>query len=94
MGIFKRQLLNVNLLMYENISPKSIIGAIEEYYNGLQIEQICDKYQINKDIFTDWLANYKDVALDFMNLKLENEKLRTMYVNLLLTTQASPDDKI
>ncbi|WP_410221392.1 hypothetical protein [Pedobacter sp.] len=80
--------------MYENISPKSIIGAIEEYYNGLQIEQICDKYQINKDIFTDWLANYKDVALDFMNLKLENEKLRTMYVNLLLTTQASPDDKI
>ena len=68
----------------EQTSVKMMLSAIIEYYSGKQIKHICDDYDIEESTFEVWLADYKQVAFEMMELKLENEKLREMYINLSL----------
>lgn len=61
-----------------------IVNAIIEYYSGKQIRHICDDYAIDEATFEAWLVENKQIAFEMMELKLENEKLREMYINLSL----------
>lgn len=63
---------------------KAIVHSIEEYYEGRPMDEICAEHQIEQYVFESWLAEYKYIVLQIMELKLENRQLRKMYVDLLL----------
>ena len=71
----------------EEITVKVIVWAIEEYYDGKQIEEICREHEIEHEVFINWLKEYKCVALELMELKIENERLRKMLIDVILENQ-------
>ena len=65
-------------------SLKTIVNAIEQYYEGKQIKNICKDFQIEHELFNSWLAEYRHIAVELIELKKENEKLRKMFIDLIL----------
>lgn len=63
---------------------KKIITAVEEYYNGRDLQEICEEHDISQELFNSWLAEYKYITVDLMELKLENERLRKLFVDQFL----------
>lgn len=71
----------------EGITVKIIVRAIEEYYDGKQIEEVCRELEIEHEVFIAWLKEYKGVALELMELKIENGRLRKMLIDVILENQ-------
>ena len=63
---------------------KKIITTVEEYYNGRDLLEICEEHDISQELFNNWLAAYKYITVDLMELKLENERLRKLFVDQFL----------
>ena len=72
---------------------KNAVDAIQSYYNGRPIEMICAENEITRAVFDHWLRYFKVVALEIMEMKTGNERLRKMFVDLSLASQALFDDK-
>ncbi len=68
----------------DHTSVKLIVSAIEDYYSGRKVTDICEDHEITEIVFNNWLAKYKHVAFEIMELKLENERLRNMFINVSL----------
>ncbi len=68
-------------------SLKTMVVAIEKYYAGEPIKLICRELEIDPLTFNCWLAEYRHIAVEFIDLKAENEKLRKMFVDLTLKYQ-------
>lgn len=68
----------------EDNSVKDIVNSIEQYYSGRPLEEICAERQIDMEVFDFWLATYKQITMEIMELKLQNKQLRKMYVDLVL----------
>ncbi|MCZ4244158.1 hypothetical protein [Pedobacter punctiformis] len=77
----------------EKITAKTIIKAIEDYYSGKQIIEICKDYEIEQEVFAIWLEEYKCVALELIELKIENERLRKLVIDTILESQ-SPNERL
>lgn len=60
---------------------KKIVTAVEEYYNGKDLQEICEEHDISQELFNDWLAEYKHITVEIMELKSENERLRKLFVD-------------
>ena len=71
----------------QQITVKDIIRAIEEYYGGKKLEQICEEYEIEHVVFENWLLEYKQITVEIMDLRLENERLRKLFVDTVLINQ-------
>jgi putative transposase len=65
-------------------SLKVIVNAIEQYYGGKQKKCICKDFQIEHKLFNTWLEEYKHIAVELIELRKENEKLRAMFIDLTL----------
>lgn len=79
---------------YPPHSLKTMVVAIEKYYGGESIKLICKELEIDQPTFNTWLAEYRHIAVEFIDLKTENEKLRKMFVDLTLKYQhATKADK-
>ncbi|KQC00123.1 hypothetical protein [Pedobacter sp. Hv1] len=72
---------------------KMIVKAIEAYYNGKQLQQICEEHEIEQEVFHNWLLEYKHLAIEIMELRIENERLRKIYVDLSLKHQSLSKDQ-
>lgn len=68
----------------EDNSVKDIVNSIEQYFNGRPIEEICAERQIEEETFETWIAEYKQITMEILELKLQNKQLRKMYVDLVL----------
>lgn len=64
----------------EDISVKQIVIAIEQYYNGRHIQEICDEHQIERFVFDNWLKEFKQITLEMMEMRNENERLRKLFI--------------
>lgn len=67
------------------IPVNEIVHAIEAYYRGKQIDDICATYMIAVVTFYNWLAEYKQVALELRMLKIENERLREVLIDFVIS---------
>lgn len=72
----------------KQITVKDIIRAIEEYYGGKKLEQICEEYEIEHLVFENWLLEYKQITVEIMDLRLENDRLRKLFVDTVLINQS------
>lgn len=72
---------------------KMIVKSIEEYYSGKQLKQICDEHEIEQEVFHNWLAEYKHLVIEIMELRIENERLRKIFVDLSLKHQSLSNGK-
>jgi len=76
------------MLQYEMIiakdihSIKKIVNAIELYYEGKPVKQICKKFEIEPETFSIWIAEYSQIAIEFMELRKENEALKKILMHL------------
>ncbi|WP_199141624.1 hypothetical protein [Pedobacter sp. ASV12] len=68
----------------EDISVKQIVIAIEQYYDGKQIQEICDEYEIECFVFDNWLKEFKQIALEMMQMRNENHRLRKLFIEASL----------
>lgn len=71
-----------------NNTPTEIIGSIQEFYNGRDPEEICKALKIDKNCFDSWVRDYGTIANELLELRDENENLRTMFTNLSLVNQS------
>ncbi|WP_316827991.1 hypothetical protein [Pedobacter miscanthi] len=74
--------------MKPNNSPAQIIGSIQEFYNGREPEEIFAELAIDKHCFDTWIREFGSIANELLELRDENETLRTMFVNLSLVNQS------
>lgn len=75
----------------ERITAKVIVRAIEEYYEGKQIAEICKEHEVEHEVFATWLEEYKCIALELIELKIENERLRKVVIEAILENQSQND---
>ncbi|KQC02800.1 hypothetical protein [Pedobacter sp. Hv1] len=66
-------------------SVQAIVHVVEEYYRGRQISDICETYMIPLVTFHNWLAEYKPIALELSLLKVENERLREVLIDFVIS---------
>lgn len=78
----------INATMKAKITPSKIIDSIQEFYNGIEPEEIYDDLKIDKDCFDSWIRDFGNIANEIMELRDENEKLRLMFTNLSLVNQS------
>lgn len=83
------QPFDIHIALNEDpLRAKIAIDAIQDYYNGRSIDMVCAANEITRAVFDNWLLYFKVVALEIMELKTENERLRKMFVDLSLASQA------
>lgn len=63
---------------------KQIVTAIESFYRGKNVKDICKEMDIKMSTFYRWKTQHGGIAKEYMRIKLENERLHKMYSNLSL----------
>lgn len=71
-----------------NNTPTKIIESIQEFYNGRDPEEIYSALEIDKDSFDSWIRDFGGIANELLELRDENDNLRTMFTNLSLVNQS------
>ncbi|MGN8054953.1 hypothetical protein ACTJKN_01690 [Pedobacter sp. 22163] len=74
--------------MKPNNTPAKIIESIQEFYNGRDPEEIYNALEIDKNCFESWIRDFGGIANELLELKDENDNLRTMFTNLSLVNQS------
>lgn len=74
--------------MKPNSTPAKIIGSIQEFYNGREPEEIYAELEIDKNCFDSWIRDFGSIANELLELREENQTLRTMFTNLSLVNQS------
>ncbi len=69
--------------MNDTKSLKTMITAVVDYYEGEPIENIRAEHIIEQHEFHLWVEAYRSIALEFVELRLENEKMRKIVVDML-----------
>lgn len=69
-------------------TPAMIIDSIQEFYNGREPEEIYAALNIDKNCFDSWIRDFGSIANELLELRDENESLRTMFINLSLVNQS------
>ena len=74
-----------------NLSFSQIIKCLQQFYNGREIEDICNETGIEHELFNGYIRECGEIANELLSLKDENEKLRRMFTNLSLVNQSLRD---
>gem|GEM_PF-1136860 len=74
--------------MKSNNTPAKIIESIQEFYNGRDPEEIYNALEIDKNCFDNWIRDFGSIANELLELRDENDNLRTMFTNLSLVNQS------
>ena len=74
--------------MKPNNTPAKIIESIQEFYNGRDPEEIYKALEIDKSCFDGWIRDFGSIANEILELRDENDNLRTMFTNLSLVNQS------
>ena len=72
-----------------------ILGILKEYEGGIQAQEICRKYSINRNTLYNWKTKYSGMTSSeikkLRHLEEENNKLKRMYADVSLENTALKD---
>jgi putative transposase len=75
-------------MIKRRFKKSEIQKVLQEYKNGMTIQNIIKEYSISQATFYNWKAKYSSLSsndsLNLIRLKEENDRLKRMYADLSL----------
>ena len=79
-------------MIKKRFKKSEIQKVLQEYKNGMSIQNIIKEYGISQATFYNWKAKYSSLSsndsLTLIRLKEENDRLKRMYADLSLENMA------
>ena len=79
----------------KRFSEPQILKILKEYESGLSVQELGRKYGFYPSTLYDWRKRYAGITdsslQELKNLQIENQRLKKMYANLSLETEALKD---
>ena len=76
-------------------SPSKIVTILDEFSNGLSMEELCRKYKVSQSTVYNWRKKYGGLQATELKrltaLEKENSRLKCMYAELALDHQLAKD---